>query len=501
MVENNVQQSLGTSLKTANSTIIKLNTFLAFMVVGVLITFASLTPTLFSSKLPLLLTIFTLLGLSFFIVFPSMRRFRLGEKSEYSLFSSSSGLLIIQIALFFISFIFFFSLESMTQMNPRLPSFEKGLLIKHLATHWISLGLVPWLSYSLMGIGLAFFSIRKKTQPLFSEIIVHSSQKSSFYYFLRNYLRVATEAIMFAPFIWLLILSIVWLCESLNGFFGYPSLFELPFRSISIFALLIVIFYKSHGKLMNWALERRMPLGGVLLLYCLTFTFFVFWLHGLGSHFTLGLENTTGDQIQKSIWITTMSESTLNTRLTLLIWSWWGIWTPWMASMIARLSLGKSVLTALLMSLILPIGLFLGVHFFMTEQNVFATGQSFITGQNIIEHYWMAFYFYGNIVWVKGAVGGALLLFILIAFAHMQTRADISRGGMLDLSSIKIKPEPMKKWINMLIIMVACYFPGVFMLGWLPMQIINTLASTAMLTIVFCFVLRLIAQCYRRDPS
>jgi choline-glycine betaine transporter len=465
----------------------RLNSVMALGIFCLLIGLATLAPDYLAKTIPQFFSFVALFSLLGLLGFSTLRKTRLKYLSAppsmrtVSSIRTLSCLAIVQGALFAISIVFFYTLEHMTQINPRLPALETGQIFQLIQTHWLNLGLTPWLLYSMMGVGIAFFSVRTKTQPLFSEIIIQNPEKKSIAYFVRNYFRVATEAVMFAPFIWLLILCIVWLCEGLNTFFGFPSLFALPFRSITIVAILMVFFYKSHAKLLNWASERRIPLGGILALYCITFTFFIFWLHGIGSWFIFGLENTNTQQIQKSIWLSNMPASTLETRLTFLVWSWWGIWTPWMASMIARLSLGKSVAKALLLPIIFPLMLFSMVHFLAQE------------------NHWSLFHDWAEKSLSQWIIGGGLLAFILIAFSHMQTRSDISRGGMIDLSSIKIKPEPMKKWTHMLIVMVACYFPGVFILGWIPMQVINTLASFAMATIIIGVLWRLIVYLFSEN--
>ncbi len=262
------------------------------------------------------------------------------------------SLFTLQGTLFYISLLFFYTMESMTRWSPRLQPLREGQLFEIMQNHFFEHSFIPWVLYSIMGVGLAYFTIYEGRYPTLPKMVFPKPRRS-LQWFIHNYLHIGVDAVMLAPFIWLLPLGMIWLCEGLNTLCGQTSLFEYPIRSIIILGLLCIYFNRPHRRLLE-AMERlKIPMGTMLVIYVLMGSICLFLLHVVSSWFIASLGNPE-TQIAKSIISQSLTEEMQDKRLAILIWSWWALWLPWMASQIARLSLGRKLWIACLAPLILP---------------------------------------------------------------------------------------------------------------------------------------------------
>ncbi len=297
-------------------------------------------------------------------------------------------------------------------------------------------------------------------------IQLKSNQKMG--YFLNNLLAIAVDVVTMGSYFFIVSLALVWLCEWVNTAVGWDSLFLTPFRTVFICMLLILVFRKSNQQLINWMQQYHISVGTVFLIYIAAFAFFITWLHAFSGWFTLGQEMTNADMVLKSQLAGAFSETSLKTRLTFLIWGWWGIWIPWMTSLVVRTAFGFTLARVFLHTLILP-----SVLFGWLLPNMIAEQIQMIAD------------------WLKNPVcqGVILLLlgsFIGCAWGKQYNMGDVARGMIPPIGKTSVRP--LNRWMMVVTLWLACYVPSWFMLGWLPLQILVTLGGIFMLVVVALFV-------------
>lgn len=373
----------------------------------------------------------------------------------------------LQAALFYISLLFFYTLECMTRWNPRLQPLKVGQLFEILRADFIQLSYLPWVLYAVMGVGLAYFTLRLGRYPTLPKLIL-SKPKGRLQHFFHNYLHVVVDAVMLGPFIWLLPICMIWLSEGLNTVFGQYSLFEYPIRSIFILGLLCLYFNRSHRQLLEQMDRLKIPLGTMLVIYVLMGALLIFLLHAISSWFIASLGNPE-TKVAKSLIAQSLTEEMQERRLSILIWSWWMLWLPWMASQIARLSVGRKLWVACLTPLILP------TFFYFCWQQ----GAGFL--------HWDIMQKYLPYTTAKFLVAFSILLFLFFFFRRVYSVQDFAKGGMLFFGNRR-RSHSLKKWMHGLVVLMAGHMIALFMMGWLSVQILSTLGALVMLTVLFGFI-------------
>lgn len=384
-------------------------------------------------------------------------------------------LFILQASLFYLSLLFFYTLESMTRWNPRLQPLREGQLFEILQNQFFELSFLPWVLYGVLGVGMAYFSACALRHPTLPKIIFPNPQ-GRFQWYVHNYLHIIVDAVMLGPFIWLLPLGMIWFCEGLNTLFGHYSLFEYPIRSIFILGLLCLYFNRSHQRLLDQMDRLKIPMGTMLVIYVIMGSFLIFLLHAIISWLVLSLGNPE-THISKSLIAQALTGEMQERRLSILIWSWWIIWLPWMASHIARLSLGRKLWVACLASLIFPSFLFLCWQY----------------GGGLLHWEILQTFLSLKYSGIKFLMAFGILLFLFFFFRDVHSVQDFTRGGLLALGQHK-RNYSLKKWMNGLVILMAGHMVALFMMGWLSVQILSTLGALVMLTVLFGFILALLSS-------
>lgn len=378
-------------------------------------------------------------------------------------------IILVQSIVFILTFVFFYTWEHQTRINPRLQALEPGRLLEVLKAHIFTLGVFPWMLYAGLGVIFAYFSFKYNRTPSFSAVILPEHQKHPKLFFY-HYISVATHAVIMFPILFMVSLSLIWLCEGICAQFNWPSLFQFPFRSIFICALMLIGGQKFNTKFFNWAKKKQIPLGGILVLYVVSISFFMIWMHGFSIWFFSGYEYLDRSQFFKSGLASALTTEQEETRLALLIWGWWGVWIPWMTSFIARMCFyfGRSPWQALIICMIFPLFIFYSlVH--------------------VPNGTWQIFFHYFQFPGTQMIIALTLLLFMMMMWGSVQNTADLERGAMLQRG--QWHKRPLAKWMPVFIINFNCFFVALFMVGWLPVQVIGTLGAGYMTTIVMAFIL------------
>lgn len=394
-----------------------------------------------------------------------------GKKSNHN----SIILIGVQIALILISLIFLCTIEQNARLNPRLQSLEMGFLLRILQQHIFTLGILPWLLYALIGIGLAYFSTVMDRIPTLSKSIIPRAV-TKVQKFLHYFLYAVTEAVNVLPIIFILSMIILGLTESVQQFLDGDLLVKNPLRAGLTAVALVVIFRPFNGYVIKLMKKYQISVGLILIGYAFVFSILfiaIYWSMG-----TIWLSKLSMYETYKSRMNGFFSEADLLNRHTLLIWGWWSIWIPFMASVVARVSIGLKIRYAFLQAIFLPILIFGGLTLLS------------------ITH-WEALCLGLQRPQIQTAVTLFLCLCMGLAWGNVHNTADVSYGLMLRLG--RLKKYPLTKWMLAVILWTICFLPSWFMSGWIPSQIILTIAGGFMTAIMLVFIGALVASLYRDE--
>lgn len=390
------------------------------------------------------------------------------------------SLIIVQTAILFLFILFFYSLEHLTLLNPRLSYMEPGKFLQKCQEDPLMLGFLPWLAYGVLGVGVAYFSICKGRTPYLPKVILPRATEHPKLFFY-NLLSICCDVVAIVPFLLVVSTSIIWICEAVNSILHWESLFQVPVRSIFITALLFLSLRKTANIALTAMMEKRVPLGGLLAFYVLFYSFFILWLHTFGSQFSFGREETDPTLVLKTQLLDALSPENREMRFTLLVWGWWSIWIPWMVSFIARVSIGRRVWQALIASMIVP-----GIFFL------------YIIPRVNFGH-WRELCIWLQIPSVQFFIGMCLILFMMIIWGKMHHAGDIGRGAMLKIG--KWRARSINQWLRTLFNQVSTYITALFLIAWFPAQGICTIAAGLMTIVVAFFVFTLVFHLVKKMRS
>lgn len=381
-------------------------------------------------------------------------------------------LFIVQGSFFVLSLVFFDMVEFLNQTHPRLQPMEMGSFLQIAWKHKFLVEIAPWLLYAVAGVGMAYFIQHRGAPPVLADMILPDCRRHP-KLFIHNYLLVVTETIRYGSLMILMVLAILWQCQALNGFFQLEPLAKTPFRTIFIIGLLFLAFQKSRKKAIDFLQSKNVPLGGMMVFFVLTSAFLIFWLHSTGAWFSLGIEATDPQQVMKSILAGSFTPEDQENRWCLLMWGWWSLWLPWMASLVARLSMGRPLWQPLLISLVFPAIFFTLLFDLPLEQ-------------------WREFSALLKEPLAATSVTLFLLLFMLGFFGHVRSNKDLARGGLIHFG--KWRGASLAKSLATLLVAVACYFLGLFTWGWLAVQLMTAFAGIFAVTLVVGFIWTLLSS-------
>lgn len=391
-------------------------------------------------------------------------------------FSKAKQIILLlagQSALLLISFLLFYVLEIQTQTNARLHYVESAYFVQTIQKNLFSLGLFPWLLYSVLGIGLIYLSIRYNRAPVLSRA-VSWKRKRKLELFIHNMSAIITDIVVMGPFLFVTSLALIWFCEMVTVLLKLDSLFSTPFRTTFICGAIIVFLRKSNVQLIDWMNRHQSSVAKFLVAYMFAVSFFILWLHGSADWFSFGKEITDPNKVVKSALAGFFTEEALQTRIQFLIWGWWLTWAPWMASLIARTSIGFSVMQALLLSVVLPFCVFVLVL------------------PKVTSNQWLVLYTWFKLPNVQVLVFMALMFFMVKAWGKMHNLGDVARGAMVPIG--RLTKRPLKQWMHHINLGLIVYIPGWMMLGWLPMQFFVGINAIFMLLVVALFLFAWIAS-------
>jgi len=356
-----------------------------------------------------------------------------------------------QIVLIFITILLFYFFELQSQESSRFQLLESGTFLEIIQQSPFSLGFLPWILYSTLGIGWVYFSEAEKKSPIFFENI-KLLRRSKGGGLLFSLLYNAFYITMMMPMVFVSSLLFTVLCETGTNILELDSIFHKPLRSIFIGMVLIAIFRKKIKESLVKVHQWKTPIGKSLGLYIIMFSFFFLWLHAASDWLKISVDPALEQSMDISPLMQSFTKSTIATRLHYLILGWWLVWLPWMASTVARISIGRSPIRVLTQTLIIPVGFFVFLLPTLTNADYVALKS-----------------------WLELPEALALSALLLIGFMQkawgkMQRLDDVFWGAMLPLQ--RLSHRPFSRWVDMLFLWSVSYPMGWFVSGWLPMQLI-----------------------------
>lgn len=384
-----------------------------------------------------------------------------------------------QSLLILFSFIFFCLLETQTRMTPRLQPLEMGKLFSIWQSHYLTLGFFPWALYGIVGVGITYLFAYKKEGPYLPRALFpqfKQEPKAFFYHFSALVLLI----VGMLPFLVITLLALVFLSEGIQGYFGLKPMMSTPLISTMVIGILVLAFRSINLRLKSWVENHDLTVGKMLIIYVLLFSVGFIWLHEMGREFLEKYRLLALETMVRSRWVGSFSQDMLNNRLSLLLWSWWGIWLPLMSSLIARLSVGYGVRVAIFRACILPALFFLSMGLF-----------------NLGTTTWVVVSLSLLLPGVKLICAGLLFLFMWFVWGKIRTTTDIARGFMVQIG--RWTKQPMSMWLKIFFMWITCFIPGFYSMGWVSLQVTMTLAAGLMLLVVWMLLAVLVREVLKEN--
>lgn len=390
-------------------------------------------------------------------------------KNVLSGLKSGSGLLIGQLSLLGITVLLFSFLETQTRVNTRLHALPAGQFLQILKSHIFTLGLLPWAIYSVLGVGLSYFSLVRQRIPYLPKVIFPEAKRQPGLFF-HNLLSIIIEVNISFPILFVTILAVLYFCDGCSMMLGNDSLHHTPMLTMLVLGMFLLAFRLINNQFVQWMVEARFSLGNMLILFMLAFTACIVWLYCVGGDFLLRLHPAIPLLLSatKSHWVGSIPDPILQTRLQLLIWAWWMVWIPWMTTLVARYSAKLSIRMAILKAMICPVLVFWWVSEKLTIED------------------WALMSVWLETPKVRLSVAVVLLFFIWQRFGKMKTTMDVSLGCMLPLK--RWRHRTLKGWMKIFSSLSTIYLIGTFTTGWVPTQVIATYGA-GFLTVLVAFFL------------
>lgn len=202
--------------------------------------------------------------------------------------------------------------------------------------HW---GIHPWAIYSLMGLGLAFFSYNRGL-PLTIRSVFYPLLGDKIYGFWGNLIDILAVLATLAGLATSLGLGVQQINAGLNALWGIEistTVQVILIASITAVATLSVLSGLDKG--VKYLSSLNMGLAAFFMLFVLIAGPTVFILSG----FTQSLGFYFSKLSQLSLWTETFKSTNWQDSWTVFYWAWWISWSPFVGMFIARISKGRTV--------------------------------------------------------------------------------------------------------------------------------------------------------------
>lgn len=300
-----------------------------------------------------LLTAFSILCFSIYLIFGKYGNIRLGKDEDRPKYSNISWIAMLFSAGMGIGLVFWGVAEPLQHyINPPMDleggSIEAArMAMRYSFFHW---GLHPWAIYTLIGLCLAYFKYRKNSKGLIS---------STFYPLLKDkvygpigkfidILAIIATAFGIATSLGLGALQVN---GGLHEILGISNGINVQIVIIAIVTVLYLISATTGlDKGIKILSNLNIGVAGVLMLFVLFLgpTSFIF------ETFTTTLGGYLQNLVQMSLRLTPFTKGTWIGNWTLFYWAWWIAWAPFVGMFIARVSQGRTIKEFVLGVLFIP---------------------------------------------------------------------------------------------------------------------------------------------------
>lgn len=300
-----------------------------------------------------LLTAFSILCFSVFLIFSKYGNIRLGSDEDRPEYSNISWFAMLFSAGMGIGLVFWGVAEPVQHyINPPL-ELQGGtaeaarMALRYSFFHW---GLHPWAIYTIIGLCLAYFNYRKGYNSLIS---------STFYPLFKDkidgpigkfidILAIIATAFGVATSLGLGALQVN---GGLHEVFGIPNSIKVQIIIICVVTVLYMISATTGlDKGIKFLSNLNIAVAAGLMLFVLFLgpTSFIF------DTLTSTLGGYLQNLLQMSLRLTPFTQGTWIGKWTLFYWAWWIAWAPFVGMFIARVSKGRTIKEFVLGVLLVP---------------------------------------------------------------------------------------------------------------------------------------------------
>ncbi|MCC5895833.1 MAG: BCCT family transporter [Alkalibacterium sp.] len=213
--------------------------------------------------------------------------------------------------------------------------------------HW---GIHPWAIYSIVGLGLAFFSYNKGL-PLTIRSLFYPLIGNKIYGLWGNLIDILSVLATLMGLATSLGLGVAQVNAGLNHLYGISintTTQVILIAVITAFATISVVMGLDGG--VKRLSEINMVLAGVFLLFVLIAGPTVYIMSG----FTQNIGFYMANFLEMSLWTETFRDTNWQGTWTVFYWAWWISWSPFVGMFIARISKGRTVKEFIVGVIIIP---------------------------------------------------------------------------------------------------------------------------------------------------
>lgn len=293
-----------------------------------------------------------LVVLAFCLAFSRFGDLKLGEEDDEPEFSLGAWFAMLFAAGMGIGLVFWGVAEPISHyvnpppgVTPRTPEAASAAM-RYAFFHW---GLHPWSIYGIVGLAIAFFNFRRKTDPLVSsvtEALPWRAAKALSPAF--NVLAVVSTAFGVAASLGM---GATQINSGLHAAFGLPVNATVQCAIIAVTTLLFIASAVSGlGRGVKWLSIGNLWLAAALAVVML--------IIGPTIAIIETLTNTLGAYISEfvrmSLRMSPFHASSWVGDWTIFYWAWWLAWSPFVGLFIARVSRGRTIRQFILGTVLAP---------------------------------------------------------------------------------------------------------------------------------------------------
>ena len=282
-----------------------------------------------------------LVVLAFFLAFSRFGDLKLGDTDDEPEFSLHAWFAMLFAAGMGIGLVFFGVAEPVSHYGsppagvaPNTPE-AAHVAMRYAFFHW---GLHPWAIYGVVGLAIAFFTFRRKAQPLVSSVTEALPWK------VVRLLSPAFNVLAIVATAFGVAASLGVGATQING--GLHAAFGIQVSAVNQAIIIVVttlLFLTSAvtgvERGVKWLSIGNLMLAALLALFVLVVGPTV----AIIDTFTTTLGSYLSEFVRMSLRMTPFRDSTWVGDWTIFYWAWWLAWSPFVGLFIARVSKGRTI--------------------------------------------------------------------------------------------------------------------------------------------------------------